>query len=801
MKVSLSALKEYINVNLPINDLCQVLTLAGIEVDEVIETPLNFSNVVAATVLEVVSHPNADRLKIAKVSNGTEVLQVVCGAENCRAGMRTALAQIGATLYFDGKPIKIKKSKLRDIESYGMLCAAEELGLLDKADGILELSEQIEEGTDLKEVFKDTILQLSLTPNLGHCMSVYGIARDLSTLLQHPLKFPRYSLQEEKEDFIENLISVEILDQAQCERYACRIVKGITVGPSPLWLQKKLEQAGFRSVNNVIDVGNLILQELGQPIHIFDYQTIANHTLQIASNTRFTELETLDAVTRLIPPDALLICDPEKPLAFAGMLGGKSSAVSEKTSDVLIEAAYFTPQAIRKSSKWLKKQTDASQRFEKGIDPNFIPKALDYAAYLLQKVAGGKIATGMIDQKMRTFTPKKIICRPQRVNHILGTKLNPSEIFTLLFSAGMQVTEQSAHEFLVQVPLFRHDINFEIDLIEEVARLYGYNNIPIRTPIHASSALNHCASYQLEKKLRTYLLEEGLQEFITCNLISPEQAKKTSENTLSQSALISVLHPSSIDQSVLRPSLLPGLLQLVKHNYDRENQNLSGFEMGKIHFRLKDEYIEQSAIGIILTGESAPYHIDPKPRAYDFFDIKGMIENVIDLLHIKSISFTPSHLHNFHPNRQAIITCQDSIIGSLGELHPKHSLNLGIEQRIYFAEINIQELSPFIKHAPLVKPLSSFPGSERDWTITVIDAAPVGSILEIIKNHSSSFLEKITVLDLYKSSQIGKDRKNITFRLFYRDKTKTIAFEAVETEHRQITEAVMMKLEQLHILS
>lgn len=800
MKVSLSSLKEYIDVNLPIDDLCQALTLAGIEVDEVTEIPMNFSKVVAATIVEVISHPNADRLKVAKVSNGTEVLQVVCGAENCRAGMRTALAQIGATLCFDGKPVKIKKSKLRDIESYGMLCAAEELGLSENTDGILELPEQIAEGTDLREIFKDTILELSLTPNLGHCMSVYGIARDLSAILQLPLKFPHYSLQEE-DISIEDLISVELLDQAQCERYACRIVQKVTVAPSPFWLQKKLEQAGFHSVNNVVDIGNLILHELGQPLHMFDYQTITSRIIQVTSTTHFSELETLDSTTRLIPPGILMICDVENPLSFAGVIGGKSSAVLDKTSDVLIEAAYFTPHAIRKSSKWLKVQTDASQRFEKGIDPNFIPKTLDYAAYLLQKVAGGKPIKGMVDQKTHAFAPKKVICRPKRVNDILGIELSTSKIFPLLLSAGMHVIEQSVDQFLVYVPLFRHDVNFEIDLIEEIARLYGYNNITKTIPVHISSPLMHCASYQLEKQLRSYLLEEGLQEFITCNLISLEQAKKTSENTLPQSAFISVLHPRSIDQSVLRPSLLPGLLQLVKHNYDRENRNLSGFEMGKVHFRLKDEYIEQSAIGIILTGKSAPYHIDPKPRDYDFFDMKGVIENLTSLLHIESIAFIPSHLHNFHPNRQAVITCQDSIIGALGELHPKHTLNMGIEQRIYFAEINVEELSPFIKQNPPVKPFFSYPGSERDWTISVVDAACVGSILEIIKAYSSSLLEKITVLDLYKSNQIGKDKKNITFRLFYRDKNKTIGFEAVENEHRQITEAVMNKLQQLNILS
>ncbi len=800
MKVSLSSLKEYIDINLSTPDLCQVLTLAGIEVDEVIENPLSFQKVIAATILEVVSHPNSDHLKITKVSNGTEVLQIVCGAENCRAGMRTALAQIGATLCFDGKSVKIAKSKLRGIESYGMLCGADELGLLDSAEGILELSDQIAEGTDLKEVFKDTIFQLSLTPNLGHCMSVYGIARDLSALLQLPLKFPYYSLQEE-EIPIENLISVELIDQTQCERYACRILQGVSVAPSPLWLKKKLEQVGFHSVNNIVDIGNLILQELGQPIHIFDYQAITDHTLQITSKTPFLELETLDSNTRLIPPDVLMICDPEKPLAFAGVIGGKSSAISDETSDVLIEAAYFTPQAIRKSSKWLKKKTDASQRLEKGIDPDFIPKALDYAAYLLQKVAGGKIAKGMIDKKTHSFAPKKIICRPQRVNHILGTQLSPSDIFTLLFSSGMHVIEQSLEQLLVFVPLFRHDLNHEIDLIEEIARLYGYNNIVKTTPNHISSPLLHCANYQLEKQLRAYLLEEGLQEFITCNLISPDQAKKTTENTLPQSSVISVLQPHSLDQSVLRPSLLPGLLQVVKHNYDRENQDLSGFEMGKIHFHSKDEYIEQSAIGIILTGKSSPYHIDPKPRTYDFFDLKGIIENLCNLLHMDSIVFSPSHLHNFHPNRQAIIKCQDSVIGSLGELHPRHGSNLGIEQRMYFAEINIEELKPFLKKTLLVKPLTSFPGSERDWTITLADKVSIDSILEIIKENSSALLEKITLLDLYKSCQIGKDRKNITFRLFYRDKTKTIEFEAVEKEHHRITEAVMNKLQQLNISS
>jgi phenylalanyl-tRNA synthetase beta chain len=496
-----------------------------------------------------------------------------------------------------------------------------------------------------------------------------------------------------------------------------------------------------------------------------------------------------------------MICDPEKPLAFAGVLGGRSSAVSDKTSDVLIEAAYFTPQSIRKSSKWLKTKTDSSQRFEKGIDPNLISKALDYAAYLLQKVAGGKIVKGMIDQKTSSFLPKKIICRLKRINHILGIQLNPSDIFKILFSAGIHVTEQSIEQFQALVPFFRHDLQSEIDLIEEIARLYGYNNIVKTTPIHISSPLVHCAAYQLEKQLRTYLLEEGLQEFITCNLISPDQSKKTSENTLPASFSISVLRSRSLDQSVLRSSLLPGLLQVVKHNYDRENQDLSGFEIGKIHFHLKGEYIEQSAIGMILTGKSSSYHIDPKPRSCDFFDLKGIIENLCSLLHVEPISFSPSHLHNFHPNRQAVIMCKDSIIGSLGELHPRHNSELGIEQRIYFAEINVEELTPFIKQTPLVKPLISFPGSQRDWTITIEDKIPIGSILAIINANSSSLLEKITLLDLYKSSQIGKDRKNITFRLFYRDKTKTIALEAVEKEHSRIIETVMKELEQLHILS
>ena len=479
MKVPLSLLNNYLDLkHLSLEEIAKTLTLGGIEVESIDRIGPSFTGVVVAQVIDSKPHPHADHLSIATVFDGTETLQIVCGAPNCRAGIKTALAKIGAVLMDEqDKPFKIKKSKFREIESNGMLCSALELKIGTSDEGILEFPEEMAVGIDLRELHTHTVFDVSLTPNLGHAFSIYGIARELSALLNLPLKSTPIVLKEEGEP-IEKGVRVQVIDQRRAPRYACRIVTDVQVGPSPESLKRQVEACGMQSINNVVDCGNLVMLLLGQPLHLFDLDTIADHSIIVTAETEFKELETLDGTLRALPPSALLICDSEKPLAIAGIMGGKNSGVTEKTQRILIEAAHFTPVGIRQTSKLLGLKSEAAQHFEKGTDPNALFAALDLAASLLQQYAGAKVAKGVIDRASHPFTPKKIACRPERVNQILGTHLSESEMTGLLSRLEMEILEESGNQFLVAVPTYRNDIKEEIDLIEEIARLYGYNLLP-----------------------------------------------------------------------------------------------------------------------------------------------------------------------------------------------------------------------------------------------------------------------------------------------------------------------------------
>lgn len=645
----------------------------------------------------------------------------------------------------------------------------------------------------IEETDGDTIFEISLTPNLGHCMSVLGIARELAALLNFKIKKAPVHLSEDKDDPISKLIAVNVQDKQNCPRYTCRVLKNIRVAPSPDWLKKRLESCGIRSINNIVDVGNFVMLETGQPLHIFDYDTIAEKTLLVNSHSPYQSLQALDEKRYDVPQGTLLICDPTGPLAVAGVIGGADSAVTDKTQNILIESAYFIPQAIRKSSKALGIRTESSQRFEKGIDIEETPLALDKAAALIQQTAGGSIAKGRIDAIAEDLSPKKIAVRLSRVNHLLGTHLSLREAAGFLERLNIHVYKEEGEKLHVQVPSYRNDVNAEIDLIEEIARIYGYNNIPRNIPRHISSHLTDAPLYTFENEVRSRLLGEGLQECITCDLISPFMAELTAEKT-SEKALIHVLHPSSLDQSVLRLSLLPGLLQTIKYNSDHQNTDVQGFEVGRIHFKEGETYKEMSAAAIILTGKASPYHWDPKPKEVDFFTLKGMVENLLESLHMPRPQFESSHLHNFHPGRQARIMLGNMTIGAMGEIHPAHLRALDLGKRVYFAEINLHDLLPLRKKFLQIADIAPFPSSERDWTITMQEEVPISHIEQAVSELNSPLLEKILLLDLYKSEQIGKDRKNITFRFVYRDPSKTIAFDTVEEEHAKIIRYIVQKL-------
>jgi phenylalanyl-tRNA synthetase beta chain len=637
------------------------------------------------------------------------------------------------------------------------------------------------------ETPEDVIFDVALTPNLGHCMSIVGIARELAAIFQLPLKRKKIAFTPTEEKNQEQ-VQVAIEAPNACYRYSCRLVKKVKVGPSPQWLEKKLTSCGLRSVNNVVDISNLVLLELGQPLHFFDYDRIEGNTLYIKEATAAAAMTTLDEQERAIPDGALLILDREKPLAFAGVMGELSSSVSEKTQNVLIEAAHFSPEAVRKTSKLLQLRTESSLRFERGIDPAGVAAALDFASQLLAEVAGGKICKEVSLAVAKEYVSHPLILNGKRANALLGLNLSLSEISSLLARLEIQTLSASDEELKVDIPSYRNDLKGEIDLIEEIGRMYGFNHIPRHLPRHASSTRSHSPQFLFEKETAFHLLGLGLQECITCDLISPELAKLTSEKALDEKHLIHVMHPASIDQSVLRPSLLPGLLQVVKHNIDRQTKSCALFEVGNIHFKEEEKFYSEPAASLLLTGKQSPYHFEDKPAEVDFFDLKGAVENFLAALGIDGALFEPSHLQNFHPGRQARVLVAGTHVGTLGEVLPEHLRKLGIEQRVYYAELDLPDLMHLIRRDEKIQPLPLFPGSQRDWTITLAKKVPIGDLMKELHRLSSPLLEGVHLLDLYKSSKIGEDRKNATLRFQYRDKNKTIEFEEVEKEHKKLTE-------------
>ncbi|MBT7461585.1 MAG: phenylalanine--tRNA ligase subunit beta, partial [Waddliaceae bacterium] len=475
MKVPLSWLKKYVEIDKTPEDIADILTMAGLEVDAIEEYLPGFSGVVVAEVLDTTSHPDADNLCIARVFDGSEEYSVVCGASNCRKGLRVAFAAIGAVLAGpDNKAFKIKKSKIRGVESMGMLCSEEELSLADSAEGIMELPKEFSVGENLGEELGDTIFDISLTPNLGHCLSIIGVAREVAALTGKSIKHPEYSFVEASEGAIVDDASVIVEDAGLCPRYCCRVIKGVKVGPSPLWLQNKLVHCGFKSINNIVDATNYVLMEYGHPLHAFDYHNLSGGAIIVKTANEGDKFVTLDGEECILHEGALMICDGKDPVAIAGVMGGENSAVSADTVDLLIESAYFCPKTVRKTSRLLGIATESSKRFERGIDPNNVPVALERVTALIVEVAGGDVVPGIIDAKESPFVEAVIPCRVSRINKLLGTKLAVSEIQTIFDSLQFSTTWDGVDTFDVAVPTYRNDITAEIDLVEEVARIYGY---------------------------------------------------------------------------------------------------------------------------------------------------------------------------------------------------------------------------------------------------------------------------------------------------------------------------------------
>lgn len=781
MKFPLSWLKEYIEIELPPQQIGKILTLAGLEVDSIETAAQTYNHIVIGEVLEVMPHPNADKLRIATVTDGINNYQVVCGAPNCRKGMKTAFAPIGANV----KDFKIKKSKIRGVESHGMLCSGKELEISEEAEGILEFADHLQVGADVGALYADPIFEISLTPNLNHAASILGIARELSSLTGLPLKEPAYEVVETGPPAAES-ITIEIKNPEDCPLYAARIVEGIQGKSSPEWMTKRLIACGVRPSFPAVDVTNYVLLELGQPLHAFDLDAVEERKIIVRRAHLNEEIVTLDGKKRPLKEEMLLIADAKKGAAIAGVMGSESSEVKESSSRILIESAYFRPESIRRTSKTLSLLTEASRRFERGVDPNGIRKALDRAAFLLSDIFGGTVRKGVIEIKTEQFPEKQISCRLSYINTLLGLHLSLSEVEEYFQRLRFKTKANGNEELLVTIPTYRVDILAEVDLVEEIARMVGYENIPRKKSFYSSSTLPHNPYFLFEREVRTSLIGQGLQELLTCNLIGPSLLETVPDPKIPEEGLVRVINPTSIEQSILRTSLLQGLLHVVKFNWDHEVRTIAGFEVGKVHFKAEGKYKEPLIAGIVLAGKRHPYHFSSKPSFVDFYDLKGIVENLLDSLNIKRYLFRSSQIETFHIGRQALIQVDGIDIGSLGEIHPSIQRKLDIPERIYFAELNLVDLLNAKRGDLKMRPLPIYPASLRDWTVTVSEKMVVQQLMGSIQHIPSQLLQKVSLIDIFQSEKIGRDVKNVTLRFVYRDEAKTISQEQVDKEHERI---------------
>ncbi|MCI5052400.1 MAG: phenylalanine--tRNA ligase subunit beta [Simkaniaceae bacterium] len=768
MKIPLSWLKEFISLEESPEEIADILTLAGLEVDAIIRKELPFSGVVVGKVVACEQHPDAERLKVATVSDGSEEVKVVCGGANCREGLTVAFAKVGAKV----GEIKIKRAKLRGVESFGMLCAAEELGLEESSEGIMELDD-LKLGLDLRSLHEEIIFEISLTPNLGHCMSVLGVARELGALLGRKVRAAE--LRKPSGDMPKTRVSI---DTDLCSLYGCLEMQ-VEQQQSPTWMKTRLEDSGVRPVSWVVDVLNYVMLEIGQPMHAFDLDKLSGE-IRIAQAGSEMKIETLDDVTRELSSETLLIFDGKKPAAIAGIMGGAESAISDGTTKVLLEAANFSATFIRKTSRSLGLRSESSARFEKGIDPQGPERALARAAELL----GGNASAIHLEGAFLDKKPVKL--RTDRINKLLGTQLSPGEVEELLKRLEMQL-KKNGDNFTVTPPSYRNDIVEEIDLVEEVARIYGYNNIPSRDPGVCVSEIPHHPMYLFENAVRERLVAEGLQEFLTCDLISPSQSKIGMEKSLFSEEGIKVLHAKSVDQSVLRATFLPGLIQSIKINQSQGQRDIAAFEVGKLHFKDGEEILEKSAVALIAKGQSSPLHWEHKPREIDFYDLKGHVENFLEGMGAEKAEFRPSKMESFHPGRQAEILISGVRVGVIGEVHPGIC---DVDGRLYYAQLDLHDLMEHCQPRLKMDALPMFPGSDRDLTLTTLRETAAEEILSSIRNVPSKLLKDVKLIDLYRSEKLGGDRQNLTLRFFYRSDKATIKQEAVDREHARLSEEV-----------
>ena len=776
-------LRELVNPSLSRDELVEQLTMAGLEIDGFSGAANEFNNVVVGQVVSVEKHPDADKLSVCqvKVSEAEPALQIVCGANNVREGLKIPVAMIGAKL---AKDFKIKKSKLRGVESNGMLCAAEELGLAESSSGLMELSEDAPLGEDIRTYLDldDSIIEVDLTPNRGDCLSIKGLAREVGALNNCAVNDIKVSVTKVTSD---EQKKVELLAEQACPRYVGRVIKGINPKAStPIWMQEKLRRGGVRSIDPIVDVTNYVLLELGQPMHAFDLDKL-DGDIQVRMAKSGEKLQLLNDQELELRDDSLVIADSKKTLALAGIMGGLDSSVTSATNNIFLESAFFAQLAIAGKARSYGLHTDSSHRFERGVDFELQEAAIERASELLLEIVGGE-AGPIVHAVNKQALPKsqEVVLRHSRVSKMLGVDIEQEKVEAILTGLGLSVNFEN-ETWKVQVPSYRFDISIEADLIEEVARVYGYNKLPAAA-LNFSQTIAANSETKVEKSdVLKHLVSLSYQESICYSFID-EKSQKLFDP---QAEIIALANPISAELAVMRSSLLPGLVKAAVFNQNRQQSALRLFEHGLVFKKEKGELLQQKKLAGLVSANARPITWDGSHRLLDFYDVKADIESLLNA-HGEEYSFDACEHHALHPGQSAKITKGKQTLGYLGALHPQIAKSMDLDTDVFVFELDLDLLLQ--NEIPKFKSISKFPGTSRDLALIVAKNVTAQSILDTVHHQKSDILHNVSIFDLYEGDNIGQDKKSIAINISFQHAERTLE----ELEVTDFVDKIVKKLEE-----
>lgn len=784
MKISLNWLRKYVNTSISAQEIGKILTETGLEVESIETVEIikgGLQGVIVGEVLTCEKHPDADKLKVTTVSIGVETLQIVCGAPNVAAGQKVAVATVGTTLY--PKPeegFKIKVSKIRGVDSFGMLCAEDELGLGASHAGIMVLSEDTKVGTPLAEVLQlenDECIEIGLTPNRADAMGHIGVARDLIAYLnfhrgeQLELLLPNVKSHTSKNN---EIVKIEIKDQNRCKRYVGQSISGVKVEASPAWLQNKLRAVGLSPINNVVDVTNYVMRELGTPLHAFDARTLGGNIVVKTANNNDTII-TLDGTERKLCSEDLMITNDKDHLCIAGVFGGQNSGINADTSTVFIESAYFEPVSVRKTAKSQGLSTDASFRFERGVDPSLTKYALQRAVDLIIEIAGGEVGMDILDVYPQKIEDFKVSFNPARCIGVIGTEISNEEMKSILKSLDIQVVKDDEYVWELVVPAYRVDVTREADVIEEILRIYGFNNVPLPEKLNTSiGQFVRPDAERIQEVISEWLVGKGLIETLNNSLTSSSYLNEVSNDVLSSEANVTLLNPLSNELDVMRQTLLFSMLNVVEHNQNRQNADLKLFEFGKTYHNFNGKYVENKRLLIALTGRKNHESWNSTNELHSYYSIKGLVKSMFSRLGLDSM-LKESAIKNSLLEDGVQLQIVKNNVGQIGWISSKMKKQFGLKNDVFIADLDWDAILKCVSFAKFkYSELPKIFAVRRDFSLLINKEITFSQIEEIAKSSEKQLLKNVGLFDVYEGKNLPEGKKSYAVSFLFQDQEKTL---------------------------